>query len=75
MIEWMVHIRIMDILFGITALNYFSVAPKEVHLKILVKVFGGLDHTNGSYQNVVVTPEYIRELVVKGGSMIDCLYK
>ena len=44
MAEWAVHIGRFDICYAVTSLNIFSVAPREGHLKRLVKIFGYLQN-------------------------------
>ena len=42
MAEWEVHIGRFDVRYALTSLNRFSAAPREGHLRWLVKIFGYL---------------------------------
>ena len=66
MAEWMVQIGRFEIRFTVTSLNRFSAAPKEGHIKPLVKIFGYLQKNTRRWKSIFILPEDIREVRGKG---------
>ena len=64
--EWMVQIERFDIRFAVNSLKSFSAAPKEDHLKRLVKIFGYLQNPTGRRKSIVILPEEITDVSGKG---------
>ena len=51
------------ILYKVTSLNCFLVAPREDHLKRLIYIFGYLQPTTVRYKGIVVYLEYKMEII------------
>ena len=73
--EWAVHIGRFDICYTVTYLNRFSAAPREGHLKRLVKIFGYLQKVLAKRKIIVVSPEDIVEIICKGANNKQWLEK
>ena len=70
MAEWAVQIGIFDIRYAVTSLNRFSAAPREGHLKRLVKIFGYLKNDSAKHKIIVVSPEDIWEVSGKDANTL-----
>ena len=64
--EWMVQIGRFDIRLAVTSINRFSAAPKEGHIKRLVKIFGYLQKNTRRWKSIFILPEDITEVSGKG---------
>ena len=62
MVEWSVQIGRFDIHYAGTSLNIFCAAPREGHLKRLVKIFVYLQNVSSKCKSIVVSPEDIGEI-------------
>ena len=69
----MVQIGRFDIRFAVPPLNHLLVAPREGHLKRLVKIFSYLQNDNGIRKIIVISPKDIREISCKGANTVDWL--
>ena len=59
MAEWAVQIGRFGIRCALTSLNRFSAAPREGHLKRLIKIFGYLQTVSADSKSIVVSAEDI----------------
>ena len=71
----MVQIGRFNIRFSVTSLNRFSAAPKEGHIKRLVKVFDYFKDAAGRRKIIVISPEDIRYISGKGDNTSDWMGK
>ena len=62
----MVQIGRFDNSFTVTSLNHLLAAPREIHLKRLVNIFGFLQNATGRRKIIVILPEDIRDICGKG---------
>ena len=69
MAEWDVQIGSFDTRYTLTSLNRLSAASREVHLSRLVKIFGYLKSVTGRRKIIIVSPEDIEEISVKGSNV------
>ena len=75
MAEWMVQIGRFDIPFAVTSINRFSAAPREVHIKRPVNIFGYLKNPPGRWKSIVILSYDIRKINGKGANTVDWLEK
>ena len=62
MAKWAVKIGRFDIRYALTSLNRFSAAPREGHLKRLIKIFGYLQTVPADSNSIVVSSEDIGDI-------------
>ena len=73
MAEWVVQIGRFDIRFTLTSLNRFLSDPKNGHVSWLVNIFVYLKSVTGRRKSIVILPEDIEEISVKGDNVKDWL--
>ena len=69
----MVKLGRFDIHFVVKSLTRVSAAPREGHLKRLVKILGYLQNATRRRKIILHSPEYIRGIIGKGDNTIDWL--